>query len=221
MTRQLFVGLVTEGNTDERFLESIVKKTFEQIAFECQGEIEIELSIIKITKTTFAENVFAAAKIGVERYGIMVLCVHADADEETDSAAFANRIDPATEMVRASPDNDLCRIITAIVPIRMTEAWMLADRDLLKREIGTDLNDSDLGIHRDAERIADPKQVIAEAIRLARVGLTKRRRSELKISDLYLPVGQKMNLARLAELSSYSKFKDSVRAAFRELNYLH
>ena len=38
-----------------------------------------------------------------------------------------------------------------IVPIQMTESWMLAEKELLKKEIGTDKTDIELGIHRDPE----------------------------------------------------------------------
>ena len=41
MTPQLIIGFVTEGSTDYRFLESIIQRTFEDVAFDCDGEIEI------------------------------------------------------------------------------------------------------------------------------------------------------------------------------------
>ena len=41
MTPQLIIGFVTEGTTDHRFLETIIQKTFEDIAFECDNQIEI------------------------------------------------------------------------------------------------------------------------------------------------------------------------------------
>lgn len=221
MVRQLFVGLVTEGDTDRRFLESVLRKTFESIAFECPGEIEIEVNTIKITKSKFAQDVVTASKVGVERYGIMVLCVHADADSQDDYLAFRDRIEPAQRLVMESPDDTLCKIIIAVVPVYMTESWLLVDRELLKREIGTTLTDVELGIHRDPESIADPKQIISDAIRIARGNIVRRRRSDLTISDLYLPMGQKVSMDKLEALASYLKFQEAVRNAFRQLNYLH
>lgn len=221
MTRQIFVGLVTEGTTDERFLESIVRKTFEDIAFECQGDFEIELTIVKVLKYRFVNDVMTAAKIGVQNYGIMVLCVHADADNDSDERAFNDRINPAIRAVLNSHDHDLCKLIVALVPVQMTESWMLADISLLKAEIGTNLSDFDLGLHRNPESIADPKHAITEAIRLCRANMRRRRRQDLTISDLYLPLGQKINLRRLEGLPSYTKFRTAVRQAFVDLNYLH
>jgi len=50
--------------------------------------------------------------------------------------------------------------------------------------------------------------------------LTKKRRRQLKIGQLYLPIGQKIQLQKLESLASYNKFKSSVKEAFIKLNYL-
>ena len=102
----------------------------------------------------------------------------------------------------------------------MTEAWMLADKELLKSELGTLKNDEELGINKKPETFADPKKVIEESIQIVRQEVSKRRRYQLKIDDLYQPLGQKINLQKLDTLSSYSKFKEAVRETFRKLNYL-
>jgi hypothetical protein len=103
----------------------------------------------------------------------------------------------------------------------MTEAWMLADKELLKSEIGTDKSNSDLGIHREPETIADPKDTIKNAIRIAKENSTKRkRRKDLNISDLYQIIGQKLALSKLDGISSYQEFKNNLRDAFKQLNLL-
>lgn len=222
MTKQIFIGLMTEGTTDDRFLRSIVKRTFDEIGFECNGEVETVIVPIKIEKANlnFAEQVLLAAKLGYTELGIMILCAHSDADSINDEIAMRNKIMPAKQALIESESSDICRILTALVPVQMIEAWMLADKDLLKREIGTLKSDFDLCIHRHPEQIADPKTVIEEAIRIARAELTKRRRHDLVISDLYLPIGQKITIEKLDILPSFLKFKDSIREAYRKLNYM-
>ena len=101
----------------------------------------------------------------------------------------------------------------------MMEAWMLADTELLKSEIGTTKSDNDLGINRDPESIADPKTVIEEAIRIAQSDLPKRRQ-RLTISDLYAIIGDKIGLDRLSLLNSYLRFQEEVRNTYRTLNYM-
>ena len=97
---------------------------------------------------------------------------------------------------------------------------MLADKELLKREIGTEKSDNELQIHRHPECIANPKESIETAIRIAREGLTKKRRKDLTISELYLPIGQALDLEKLEVLSSYQDFKSNIKEAFRKLHLL-
>ncbi len=220
MTRQIIIGFTTEGITDNRFLLSIIQRSFEDVALECTGTIEVlPVQFIEKQSGAFVEVVKDYAK-RADEIGIMVLCVHADADSRTDAATFTNKINPAFDAVRNLPGNDHCRNLVALVPVQMTEAWMLADKELLKTEIGTHKNDSSLGIARAPEDYADPKTTIESAIRIARQALTRRRRHDLTIADLYSPIGQKVSLNTLGSLQSYQKFKEAIRSAFSLLNYL-
>jgi hypothetical protein len=222
MTRQLFIGLFTEGSTDNRFLESVVKRAFDEAAFEAVGDFEIYLQPINLSKQglSFAEQVIQAAKKGLEQFGITILCIHRDADNENDSNVFQNSINPALYELSKKKDKEYCKVTTVIVPVQMMEAWLLADKDLFKKEIGTSKTDSELGINRSPETIADPKEIIKEAIRIARQDLTQKRRKDLVISEIYMPLGQKISIDKLNTLKSYLKFKQSVQSAFKVLNYL-
>ena len=222
MSRAIFAGLFTEGSTDQRFLGSVVKRTFDNVAIECKGDIEIELFPIIITKTglCFKDQVLEASKKGIDDYGIMILCIHTDADEETDERAFRTKIIPAIQELESMNGQNYCKVFSIIVPVQMVESWMLADTELFKREIGSLKTDFDLGIHRSPETIADPKSAVQNALRISVQDKSKRRRHELTISNLYLPIGQKIDLNRLRALPSYLKFEESVRAALRSLNFL-
>jgi len=205
MTKQLIVGFCTEGTTDSRFLESIIQRTFEDVAFDCTGQIDIlPVQLLDKQVDPFVELVESYARKAVE-LGVMVLCIHTDADANTDENCFTNKIKPAFDNV---------------LPVKMTESWMLAEKELLKKEIGTSKTDAELYINRNPENIANPKQVIETAIRIAVSGLTRRRRNRLKIGQLYLPIGQKITLSSLENLNSYNKFKTSVKQAFIDLGYL-
>ena len=98
---------------------------------------------------------------------------------------------------------------------------MLADKALLKQEIGTNKSDIELGINRHPETVSDPKEVISNAIRIAREELTQKRRRQLTITELYLPLGQSVDLSKLENLTSYQDFKKNIREAFVQLNLLH
>ncbi|MEN0050811.1 MAG: DUF4276 family protein [Bacteroidota bacterium] len=220
--RQLFVGLLAEGTTDIRFLSPILEKVLIQTAYDCKGQIDIELVELEVDKTglSFTEQVLKASKKGMEDFGMMILCVHTDADSPRLDSAYEHKIEPAKTALAEKDELQYCKILVGIVPIQETEAWMLADKALIKREIGTHMSDQVLGIDRAPESIHNPKEVIENAIRQARSQLTKRRRKDLSIAELYLPIGQAIELENLEHLSSFRRFKDELRTAFEMLNLL-
>lgn len=222
MAKQLFIGLTTEGTTDMRFLESIVKRTFESIALnECQQDIEIFLFPVHTSKTglPFTEYVLQASADGVKTYGIMTLAIHTDADKDSYEERKIHKILPAQKLLEQR-DDSFCKLLTPVIPVRMMEAWMLADKQLLKEEIGTHKSDEELGIDRNPEAMADPKQIITKAIQIATEHLPKRRQ-HLEIADLYSIIGSKISLNMLKRLRSYRMFQDEVRETYKALNYMH
>lgn len=222
MAIQIFIGLTTEGTTDHRFLESIVERTFIDVAFECTGDVEPYVKFLDVDKIGlgFNEYVEKASKQGVEEMGMTVLCVHTDADSDSAVRAYNHKINPARDCLKTKEDGIYCKLLTPVIPIHMIEAWMLADKELLKKEIGTTKSDNELGINRLPEQIATPKDVIINAIRIAREDVAKRRRHDLDISDLYLPLGQKIKSCKLEQLDSYKAFKEEVRRTYKELHLM-
>ena len=223
MSNFILTGLFSEGTTDNRFLESLVMRTLEDVAFDCKGDIEVGLEVIKIDKTglKFDEQVLAASKTAFDKFSISFLFVHTDADSSDDDFVFKSKIIPAINYLNIQVDS-ICKHIVAIVPIQMTESWMIADKELLKSEIGIENSDFDLGIHSNLETINDPKKVIENIIRISKEDLTKRKRNKgLNISDLYQIIGQKIDLSQLEKLSSYIKFKQSLIEKLKELNFYH
>ncbi|MGB0787930.1 MAG: hypothetical protein ACPGQR_00175 [Marinirhabdus sp.] len=220
MIKQLIIGLACEGPTDYRFLTSIIKRTYENVVLEYTTNVEIlDIQIIKIQKKSFIEYTYDAVIEGTNNFGMLVLCLHADADSATDESTFQNKIIPAIKNIQNKKEN-ICKIITPIVPVRMTEAWMLADGECFKEEIGSTNNTmSDLGITRRPESMADPKSTISNAISIAFLDKPARRKKP-EISELYLPIGQKCNLDKLEKLDSYVKFKKAVRVSLEKLNYI-
>jgi hypothetical protein len=219
---QIIIGLATEGTTDISLLESILQRTFVSVASECRTQIEVISPIIHIKKDyglDFTSQTFNSSKKAFEN-GVMAFCVHVDADRNVDDDVFISKITPAFDFIIQSADLSICRNLIAVVPVQMSESWMLADKQLLKDEIGTEKTDEELEINRNPENFANPKLAIENAIRISRQNLVKRRRHELKISELYQPIGQKIKLEKLETLPSYMKFKEAVRDAYRQLKYL-
>lgn len=219
MNKQLIVRFATEGKTDVRFLESVIQRSFEDIAFECRDQIEVlPLQHIRKISGDFISTVKIYSQ-KAEELGIMILCIHTDADSSEDTNAFEDKINPAFSEIKQST-TDFCKNLIAVVPVRMTEAWMLADKNLLKNEIGTQKTDQELNINKNPESFSDPKKTLEDAIRIAQQDLTKRKRRNLTIGELYLPIGQKISIAQLDSLPSFWKFKEAIKAVFKDIKYV-
>lgn len=220
---QLGIGLNTEGATDVRFLTDIIKRTFDDIAFECQNDIEIlDIQQIAVKKQEFVPMIIEASRKGVENYGISILCVHRDADDADTKNVINYSFSPLFEEMAELDETEYCKIIIPVIPVRMMEAWMLADTQLLKGFINASrMQDRELGIEREPEKYADPKAVIEDAIRKANAGKTKRKRDMIGIAELYEQIGKSIDLERLRQLNSFRTFEDSIRTALRQLGYLH
>lgn len=222
MARQIYIGLATEGSTDRRFLAGIVERTFQHIALsECRQDIDIFIEALNTSKIDldFPEFVKCACFDGVRQFGMMSLAIHTDADRDSYEARKAHKIEPAQNLLD-SLDENYCKLLTPVIPVRMIEAWMLADKELLKAEIGTKKSDNELGIDRAPEAMADPKQAIVDAIRIATENLPKRRQ-RLCIGDLYSIIGDKVSIESLEKLDSYRRFEDEVRSTLCALNCMY
>lgn len=220
---QIFAGLFAEGSTDIQFLRGILERTLIDVVYECTGQIDIEVFpiIIETTGLDFPQRVLAASKSGIENYLIQIICIHTDADNSSSERAYQERINVAIQQLNSQNPDEYCKVVVPIVPIQETESWMLADKELLKREIGTSKTDEELGINRPPENIARPKEVIENAIRIARESFTRRRRGDLTISDLYSTLGLSVGIEKLDTISSYRDFKMNIRQAFKTLGFLH
>ncbi len=220
MSNILIFGFNCEGTTDKRFLESIIQKTFEEIALECPQDIDVyPVNYITVPSNNigFIEKTKLLAKKAFDT-GIQILCIHTDADANTNDFMLQNKIIPTLNAINAI-ENNICKNIVPIIPIHMSEAWMLADKELLKEEINTTKTDIELNIAKPPEGIADPKETIENAINIAQRDIPNKIH-KITISDLYQPIGQNISLNSLKELQSYIIFRESVILAFKKLNYI-
>lgn len=224
MAYQVIVALTTEGSTDVRFLENIVEQAFWHVSLECSKDIDIQfqtLSTTKVGKGSFVNYAVEAAKEAAE-CGATTVAVHSDADKNTYDERLEYNFVPAREAIDADASKTICKQITPVIPVRMIEAWMLADKEQFCIEVGTKLSFHELGIDGDPEQMADPKAKITLAIRTANERAThKKPVRDIDISDLYGILGQSLDVEKLKAMSSYRRFLDEIRALYRNLGLLH
>lgn len=144
-----------------------------------------------------------------------VLFIHRDAD----SAVADSRYREITEAVQRSGYDGPW---VGIVPVRMTEAWLLLDEAAIRNAAGNPNGRMRLGLPSpvEAERMADPKSALRSAI-IAGAEVQGRRRRALtkRLPNMRdqlletLPVG-----GPLDQLRSWTQFRDDTIAALSSLD---
>jgi hypothetical protein len=128
---------------------------------------------------------------------------------------------PMLEALEPCAEAAYCKTVVPMIPVQMTEAWMLADKPLLlSRMDASAIPLQELRLDRPPEAYADPKQAIRYALSIAQASRTKRRRRELTLDDLYAEMGQLLELRMLQTIPSFARFETAVHAALKRLGLM-
>ncbi|MFC9475943.1 hypothetical protein ACFTS5_27480 [Nocardia sp. NPDC056952] len=211
MTARVFSGLfVCEGSSDQP-LAAIVERLF------IEHDINLRLSnpdfglLPKVGK-----DVGSTVGAGLRLFGgsVDLVAVHRDADN---AGAMSRRL----EIEKAIEANRYNGITLPVVPVRMTEAWLLLDEAAIRRVAGVPNGKVKLGLprHNRVESDPDPKQTLRRCLLEAsectgrrREMVAKRfshhRRQLLELLDVEGPV---------RELTSWGQLLDDVERSARIL----
>ena len=219
------MALFAEGPTDDRFLNSVARRTASRIlSLDSMSFVDVpELQIInRRSNMSPMDRIFHAAQAA---HGHHLLLVHVDADARSRDAAWSERIEPGMQRVGEAFNDgaQVCDKIVPVIPIRMTESWMLADPAALIAVVGTNTSPTDLslpGNPSQVERIADPKKKLREVLNIALGGRSHRRRRDRNIGRLYEPLAREINLDRLAGIPAYRKFQTDLTQVLRKLHFI-
>lgn len=221
MAYPIYVALTVEGTTDTRFLESLLYLVFQELALNhVKEDVDCVVSVLgRYDKSRgFSNGVIKASKDAMAEFGATALAVHTDADKMTYDERRTTNFTNVFREIKTLSASDYCKIITPVIPVKMIEAWMLADCDLIRQELGTSLTNAQLGIDGDPEKFADPKAKIESAIRKASQNATHKKPVKgVTIDDLYQIVGMKISLNSLEQLSSFRKFEQEILTSFSEI----
>lgn len=209
----LVLALYAEGHADEGFLPVIIQRTAEQILAQRGRTVVDVLEPINLNHTidrqfpTRVERMLEAAR---RASGYHALIVHADADYPTPERALLERFSPGQTKVRQArqAQESVCEHLVPIIPVQMTEAWMLADPDALREVIGVNLTTDAIGapMHpHQVESDPDPKQTLNAVIEKA-LAQRARRRRRIALRSIYEPLARQISLARLIGVPAYQQF---------------
>lgn len=221
MAYPILIVLTVEGTTDSSFLEALLEPVFQEMALR-HVEDDVDCSVYGLGRYDksegFTEGVVKASEEAMCNYGASTLAVHTDADRMTYDERRNSNFVSVFETVKHLDNNEYCTIITPVIPVKMIEAWMLADRDLLRKELGTTMTDAQLEIDGNPEHFADPKAKIENAIRMAKENATHKKPAiNINISDLYQIIGKSISLDKLEQMNSFRRFEGEILTTFKEI----
>lgn len=149
-------------------------------------------------------------QVAVELYPCDLLVVHRDAEGEP-AKHRRQEIEAAIAASRLS--NSLCHV--AVVPVRMTEAWLLIDEKAIRRAAGNPSGTVPLHLPQvnSLERLADPKKELLGLLRIASE-LTGRKLKKFNPIERYQNVAQNISTyAPLRQLGAFTRFETDLRQA--------
>jgi hypothetical protein len=191
--RPLRSALIAEGESDVAFLLPLLQAQLECIGRDAEFEVR---RILRGTVTTVMPGDRVAAE-AVELLEISdLLFVHHDHREAT-------KIDRLRERLGVEGH------VVGVVPVRETEAWVLAAAYDSERVTASFEPDPLAKGYKWVEKLADPK---AE--------LRRRYRRSMRVEDLFTFIGEQADLARLAEVPAYQSFLQDLTKALKELSFL-
>ncbi|WP_051712070.1 DUF4276 family protein [Spirillospora albida] len=200
MSRPLVPGLVAENTTDERFLGAVVFRQIRALTEKGSRHV-VDVARTEVGECWTIKDPDRVCQAVLElAEDCHLICVHNDHNER--GKADAVRADLAKR--------GLTTPVIPLVPVRETEAWLLADRAVWAGLRGSDPSRMPAR-PRDVEKLQDPKLVL-DAVR-PRSG----RRSR---ADYYDYIGQNVDLDVLAQIPAYAAWVAETEEALKGLGFL-
>lgn len=194
MITQLTIGIYTEGPTDRRYFPTLVGRYIETVLLKNRIEIELlDPIVLPKYKGSFAEQM---SEISTQHSGLQAFFVHVDADGRDLKSVLDTRWNP---WMSTNPESKWIPVI----PIKMLESWMLADKEALSAVFIAAVPhiDEEIGDYQ-PESVPDPKRTL-EAI--AKRG---KRNNKLGFEE---SLAKRTKLEVLQQLPSFHAFEESVQ----------
>lgn len=195
--------LVADGSSDQALLPIIdrtISQNFPSLAFA--GTAATSLPALKY-------GLEVRIQAAIKMFPCEIVFIHRDSEAQPSDNRFE-------EIALA------CRKIeirwVPIVPIRMTEAWLLISDTAIRRAAGNPGGKHGLNVPtiRGIEGVVNPKDALFAAL-VEAANLGARRRASFDANSKRRRVAECIeNYSDLRKLSSYQRFEDDVRTAFAD-----
>ncbi|WFE24308.1 DUF4276 family protein [Solwaraspora sp. WMMD937] len=205
--RYLSTALISEGLSDDRFLPRLLARSLEELCLNEFDETVYVADVQPVRDRTGPAGIDDVVSM-VDRSdgGFTIVFFHRD------QGANADRVRNEWLEPLRKRWADRKEQLVAVVPVRETEAWLLADGQALRNALGVRWSDVEMGLPgspRQVEQIADPKKVLNDVTR----------RVSRSVGDHLGQLGELVDLDRLQQVPAYRRWWDDTRQALVALGY--
>ena len=197
--RQLLCGFYGEGTTDTRYfpiLQRYVDKVCRKKGIDADI-FEVLANVPKVTGQSFIEEMREVEKAFAS---LELIFVHLDADSRSSQQVLTNKWQPWLETC-----NDP-RIWLPIIPVKMLESWLLADKMALEETFIITSQDLDVCLsNMHPERLPAPKDTLRD---IQKRGKQKRTRGFERL------LAQRTRFTELEKLISFREFAKQIEDYF-------
>jgi len=198
----LSTGLIADGSSDQSLIPLLTTLLVELLP---GTRIETPQWIAPINKTTLSEKISYA--LDAENFRFDILFVHRDAEHEP----VAKRVE---EIHQSTPAGD--HPIVCVIPVRMTESWLITSDKAIKEAVGNPHSTKNLGLpKKDKIESCDSKAILFSALREASEFGAQRRR-KFKPEQFRRRVAElTTDLAALRKISSFKSMENELRVVLQ------
>lgn len=190
--RYLTSALVSEGSTDDRFLPRLLGRAMTDLCLTNFANT-VDVADVQPLRARRGPSSVDEVLDLVDRNAASFLLIFF----HRDCGPNADRVEQQWLAPIRQRWGDRRERLVPVVPVRETEAWLLADGDALRNAFGVrSWSDADLGLPprpRDVETIPEPKRVLNDIV--ARVSRSAH--------DHFEQLGEMVSLERLGQVPAY------------------
>lgn len=205
--------LVTDGSSD-RILRYLIDWLLERLGM---GDVEGTWADPRIFRAgERPRRLRTRLAAALESYPCDVLFVHRDAERQPRADRVAEIREAVTQLLSSPP-------AVCVVPVRMTEAWLLIDESALRQAAGNPTGRAALGLPavRELEDLPDPKEKLFDILRKASERRGRRRRRGFSEHEARLRLGEFISdFSPLEILPAFQAFRADLEAVLAQEGWI-
>jgi hypothetical protein len=203
--------LLSDGSSDRALLPILDQLLQSKVTrFSLQGTQWADPRNRRTPLQTLEERI----RFAVDYYPSDILFIHRDAEAQAPKSR-REEIAHAVDLTNITPPS-IC-----VVPVRMTEAWLLLDEMAIRRAAGNpggkvNLN---LPLPQRIESLPDPKELLFQTLKTASE-LGGRRLRTLRVNERRHRVAELMNWELLRELAAFQQLENELTSFLTEYDWV-